>query len=193
MALIGITWISQGRHSWAYQGVAPYNAGTANQIKDIAKGLRQLGYDVAVLADSDAEDQFSEKDAEELRRLNITVVKWAGKLSLEERVFADLPWAGVLECVELAGRFHEPERVITQIGTQHGTGFNRSAADWTEYPQFRAIIGKAAKAGKDPWFKRTDRAQEWASIVCRYLDSAALSATDLVLKINHLRAWIDRV
>jgi putative ATP-dependent endonuclease of OLD family len=185
-------WISQVKPSCAYQGVASYDAGTANQVKGIAKGLRQLGYDVAVLADSDAEEQFSDKDAEELRRLNVTVVKWDDKLSLEERVFADLPWPGVLECIELAGRLHDRDRVITQIGTQHGSGFNRDPAAWPDTRAFRSIIGKAAKAGDECWFKRQDRAQEWAAIICRYVEAAALSSTDLAVKINQLRAWIDR-
>ena len=90
-------WIeSENKHSFAYRGVALFNANGASKIKEIAKTLKTLGYSVAVLADSDDPNQFSDVHAQGLRNAGITVAKWDDGLSIEERVFNDLPWAGVM-------------------------------------------------------------------------------------------------
>src|SRR5690606_1952985 len=87
-------WIAQNKSSFAYQGIAVFDAKGAKNIREIATNLRELAYTTAVLADSDAPEQFSDADADELLRGGTTVIKWDGALSLEERVFADLPWPG---------------------------------------------------------------------------------------------------
>ena len=94
--------VCKGKDPLSYHGAALLDARGASKIKDLARAFRSLGYDVSVLADSDAEDQFSAPDAEELRRLGVPVHVWSDKLSLEERAFLDLPWASVLVSLKLA-------------------------------------------------------------------------------------------
>jgi hypothetical protein len=185
-------WIARGRPSFAYQGIALFNADGANKIVPIAVDLRQLAYDVAVLADSDAPNHFSDPQAQDLRRDGVTVTKWKDEYSLEERVFADLPWAGVIGSFELACTIRgDRSTTIDQVGSQFGPGFSRNPEAWTDTPDLRTAIGKAAKAG-DGWFKRQDHAQEWAGIICAYVDDASMANSDFVQQIGHLRGWIDR-
>lgn len=184
-------WISKEKNSFAYQGVASFDAVGANKIKEIAASLRELAYDIAVLADSDAPDLFSDSDAQELRRNGVTVVKWNDGMALEERVFANLPWPGVRASFELACTIRgDRDRVIDQVGTQYGAGFSRDHTSWTDTPALRIAVGKAAKTGD--WYKRQDWGQEWAGIICRHLDADAIRDSDLVQKLIDLRLWIDR-
>jgi putative ATP-dependent endonuclease of OLD family len=182
-------WIAQKRSSFAYQGVALFDARCGNKVSEIASGLRQLAYDVAVLVDSDADDEFSDADADALRAQGITVVTWSDRLSLEERVFADLPWEGVVASFELACAIRgDRDAVISQVQTQYREGFNRDAMAWTDTSALRTALGKAAKTGD--WYKRQSLGQQWAGIICHHLD--AVRNSDLGRKLIELREWIDR-
>lgn len=184
-------WIAKGKNSFAYQGVALFDANGARNIKEIADSLRQLSYEIGILADSDEADQFSEADANYLRGSGVAVTIWDGRMSIEERVFTDLPWAAVMASFEAACVLHGGrERVVDQVQTQYGQGFNRDSAAWVDAPRLRTALGKAAKASD--WFKRQSRAQAWAAAVCGYLDDGAIGNTDLILKLNAMREWIDR-
>jgi len=184
-------WMSNAKNSFAYQGVALFDARGANQIKGIAESLKELAYDVSVLADSDARNHFSDADAEYLRRKGVEVIVWDGEFSIEGRVFADIPWAGVMAAFEAACATRgDRDQVLNQIDTQYGPGFNRDCLAWTDTPQLRSALGKAAKASE--WFKRQDLAQEWAGVICAYLHDDAIRNSDLVRKLNALRDWIDR-
>ena len=183
-------WISQEKNSFACQGIAPIDAASASKIKGIASGLRKLSYDVAVVADSD-DPQFSPADADELTRGEVAVIQWSSAMSIEQRVFTDIPWSGVMASFELACEIvGARDKVIDHVQSQAGPGFNRDIAAWTGSAGLRAALGKAAKASG--WFKRQDYAQQWAAIVVRYFAEPTMAATDLVHKVNDLRAWIDR-
>jgi hypothetical protein len=184
-------WIAKGKNSFAYNGIALFDANGANKIKEIADSLRQLSYDVAVLADSDAPAQFSDADADILRGNGVTVTKWDDAKSIEDRVFADLPWAGVTASFEAACDIRgDREVVLNQIQTPYGAGFDRNHAAWNDSPQLRAAFGIAAK--NSDWFKRQNWAQEWVNCIRGHLDDPAISNTDLIRKLNQLRVWIDR-
>jgi hypothetical protein len=112
-------------------------------------------------------------------------------MCIEERVFADLPWRGVVASFETACALHgDRDRLIDQVQSPYGAGFERDPAAWADGLQLRTALGKAAKAGK--WFKRQDRAQEWARAICGCFDDGAMRDRDLVTKLNAVRTWIDR-
>lgn len=184
-------WVSKAKNPFAYQGVALFDANGARKVKGIAENLKGLSYHVSVLADSDAPDQFSDADADNLRAENVTVTMWDGGLCIETRVFADLPWFGVLAAFEAAYAIHgDRDRLLNQVESKYGTGFRRDVAAWTDGPALRAALGQAAKASE--WFKRQSWAQEWVASFARHLDDAAIQNTDLVTKIGAMREWIDR-
>ncbi|MCR8956189.1 ATP-binding protein [Variovorax sp. S2] len=94
--------LGKGKDPFSYHGLSLLNAASGNKVRALAKAFKSLCYEVAVLADADADDQFSPADVAELVALGIPVTVWDGKLSLEERAFQDLPWASVIDSVELA-------------------------------------------------------------------------------------------
>ena len=186
-------WVaSQNKDSFAYRGIALFDANGGSKIKDVAETLIALGYSVAVLADSDEPDQFSDADAEDLRQAGITVAKWNDALSIEERVFADLPWAAVRSSFDAALRIWSDEsRLLDQVQHHFGQGFDRNFAAWLDTPELRTALGRAAKAKK--WFKRQSRGREWASAISDHLGDNAIRDSDLVRQLNSLRAWVDDV
>ncbi len=184
-------WVSKAKNSFAYQGVALFDANGASKIKEVAEGLKDLSYEVSALADSDQPDQFSNADAEALRAKGVTVTIWDGALCIERRVFDDLPWTGVMVSFETACTINgNRNNVLDQVASQYGRQLDRDSATWTDAPRLREALGKAAKASG--WFKRQSWAQEWARAICLFLEDASISNTDLVRKTNALRLWIDR-
>lgn len=184
-------WIdSENKESFAYRGVALFDANGAGKVQEIAENLKELGYDVAVLVDSDAPYEFSERDALSLRRAGISVTKWDGALSIEERFFADLPWEAVMASYEVARSiFNDDARLLDQVQTQFGQDFDRNFAVWTETPELRVALGRAAKSSN--WFKRQSRARDWAAAISGYLADEAVHESDLVRQLTSLRRWID--
>ena len=186
-------WVAfEDKDSFAYRGVALFDAKGASNIKEIAETLQALGYDVAVVADSDEPDQFSDEHAENLRNAGITVVKWGDALSIEERVFTDLPWAGVMSSFDTARNiWNDDSRLLDQVKTQFGQGFDRNFVAWADTPQLRTALGKAAKVSS--WFKRQTWGREWAKAISGYLENNAIRGSDLVRQLTSLRGWIDNV
>jgi hypothetical protein len=183
-------WISKGRKPFAYQGIGFYDANGASNIKGAANQIRELQYDVAVLADSDAPNEFSEANADALRAKGMTVVMWSGEISIEELVFSELPWVAVIASVGVAREFLEEDRILTQIQTHYGSGFCRDSATWTDEPRLRIALGKAANASE--WFKRQDKAYRWAGVIAGSLETVEMKTSDLLGKLTILREWIDR-
>ena len=187
-------WIAKDLRAFAYQGIALFDVSGAKNLRSVADSLNQLSYSVAVLADSDSPEQFSEADAQFLRRSGVAVTMWGDGMSIEERVFADLPWAGVVAAFKAACAMHgSPARLIAQVQTQFqilcDSEFLADPTRWADAPALRTSLGKAAKTGS--WYKRQDRAQEWVAAITPYLDDPSIQSSDLVRKLAALRAWID--
>lgn len=62
---------------FSFHGVALVNAGSGSKVKGLAKAFKSLCYDVSVVADADAEHQFSAADVAELVQLGIPVHVWS--------------------------------------------------------------------------------------------------------------------
>ena len=186
-------WTSaEGKDSFAYRGIALLDANGANNVREIAENLKALGYDVAVLVDSDAPEHFSNADAQALCDADVTVAKWDGTLSIEERVFADLPWEGVLTSFGAARAiWNDDARLLDQVRTHYGDGFDRNFAAWANTLELRTALGKAAKASE--WFKRQSWGRAWATAISWHLADDAIRESDLVQQITSLRGWIDNV
>lgn len=183
-------WVAKGKNSFAYQGVALFDAEGANKIKEVSEGLNELSYSVGVLVDSDRDDQFSDNDATYLSEKGISVTKWEGGVSIEERVFADLPWAGVLAAFNLALEIQSKnDQVLNSIQTQYGNGFNRGYKSWADEAKLRSAIGKAAKVSE--WFKSQSTAEKWVGAISSYLDDKSICDTSLIRQLKLLREWID--
>ena len=71
-------WIAKGLSSFAYQGVALFDVVGARNLRPVADSLNQLSYSVAVLADSDNPNQFSNADAHAIAAAGVSVTLWEG-------------------------------------------------------------------------------------------------------------------
>ena len=183
-------WIANGLSAFAYQGIALLDVGGAPNLRPVADSLNQLSYSVAVVADSDNANQFSAADAQVLTDAGVAVTLWDGGMSIEERVFADLPWAGVVASFEAACAMHgDRDRLIDQVQAKYGPGFPRDPTQWVDTPTMRTSLSKAAKASG--WYKRQDRGQEWVAAIEQHLDDPSIQSSDLMRKLSALRAWID--
>lgn len=185
-------WVTEkNKSSFAYLGIAPLDAGGASKIKELAETLLSLGYDVSVFCDSDESEQFSEEHADELRGAGITVAKWDDELSIEERVFADIPWDGVTASFAVAcGISENDDRLVDQVQSKYADpSFERDYLAWTDTRQLRTALGKAAKASS--WFKRQSWGREWAGAISPYLGDDSIRDSDLVRQLRCLRSWID--
>ncbi len=186
-------WVAaQHKDSFAYRGVALFDAVGGGKVREVAEGLKALGYDVAVLVDSDEDENFSDADAQQLRAAGVTVAKWADGLSIEERVFADAPWAAVIASFEVARAIRGDDNgLLNQVQAKFGQGFDRNFQAWVDAPELRIALGKAAKAGD--WFKRQDFGREWATVIALHLGDPAFHDRDLVQQLDALRQWIGNV
>ena len=184
---------AQSASSFGLLGVAQADGG-GTQAPQIAQAFAQLGYDVALLGDS---DKPLKPDEPALTSAGVRVLLWEGGVSLEERVMLDLPWEGVAALVDLAMSQWGEQSVRDAIGSRLGHAvapLNGAPADWPNQiseGKLRKAVGLAAKeagVGKGRgWFKRIDVAEELAASVLRHLD--AIPGTDLHHKISALREW----
>lgn len=182
--------VGKGKDSLSYHSVALLDARSGSKIKDLAKAFKSLGYDVSVLADADAEDQFSSADAAELTKLGVPVHVWSDNYSLEERAFQDLPWMSVVGSLKLAqNELSYP--VYDQVRSRFREALDPDLEKWPESAQLRTAIGSAAK--KAGWFKDTTRGDQWFKVVSPAFNDAAFLKRNLAVQLEALWTWAEHV
>ena len=182
--------VGKGKDPLSYHGVALMDARGASKIKDLAKAFKSLGYDVSVLADADAEDQFSTPDAAELTKLGVPVHVWSEKHSLEERAFQDMPWESVVVSLKLAqNELGYP--VHDQVRSRVQEALDPDFEKWPESAKLRTTIGVAAK--KAGWFKDTTRGDQWFKSVRPAFNDAVFLKKNLAVKLEALWTWAEHV
>ncbi len=182
--------VGKGKDPLSYHGVALLDARGASKIKDLAKAFKSIGYDVSVLADADAEDQFSTPDAAELTRIGVPVHVWSDKYSLEERAFKDMPW----ECVVVSLKLAQNELgypVHDQVRSRLQEALDPDLEKWLDSAKLRTAIGVAAK--KAGWFKDTTRGDQWFKAVSPAFNDAAFLKKNLAVKLEALWTWAEHV
>lgn len=180
--------LSEGKDPFFYHGVALLNVGGGSKVKKMAKAFHSLCYEVAVLPDADADDQFSQTDIDELIALGISVQVWSEKLALEERAMLDLSWASVLDSVKLAqDELNFPAHF--QVRSKLGEELDGDIEKWVDSPNLRKAIGAAAK--KSGWFKDTTRGDLWFKAISPAFKDADFLKQDLAMKLDKLWAWAE--
>ena len=177
-------WISQETEPFSFYGVAMFDAGGGGNIRSTAEAIKSLGYDVFVIADSDASDGFSEQDAVDLRASGVSVLMWEGDVSIEQYFFRHLSWANVLISIELAISMHG-DGIIQQIISRQA-GLSDDYTLWNDTVELREAIG-IASSGRNAWFKRQDRAEEWISSLRGFLDD---DTTTIRVHITSIKTWV---
>lgn len=182
--------VGEGKDPLSYHGISLLNAGGASKIKALAEAFKLLGYEVCVVADGDAEKQFSPAHEAELEGKAIAVHVWADKLSLEERAFLDLPWPSVIASVKLAQTVPSIT-VYDNVRSKYQKELDQDVSKWVESAELRLAIGKAAK-GCD-WFKDITRGDLWAQAIGPAFADPVFSKKDIPTKLAKLWTWAEHV
>lgn len=166
------------------------NGGGRTAAPKLAIELKRVGYDVAVLADS---DEPLEPSASVLGQAGIPVFIWDGSMATEQRISSDLPLLSLQEiidkAVELAG---EDGKMSIRDQVQAYGNFRisgDSVSGWiaaTNEADVRAAIGKAAK--KKGWFKDVTQGEWLGNTVGKNLGE--IDKSPLEVKLSEVLYWI---
>ena len=146
-------WGQQEGRSFAYYGVVIVDGEGSSQPAELAGHLSSLGYEVALLVDSDAQAKVT-------RAKGAHVLAWPGNASTEERLAQDLPLDGLHEMLSLAvhSRKSKGSRSVRDaIAAELRTKPSEIGDDidaWLssgDLNELRVAFGKCAK--KKGWFK----------------------------------------
>jgi len=180
--------IGLGKEPFCFHGVALLDARGGGNVKEMAKAIFAMKYDVCVFADTDAKEQLSQADIEELEEMGIPAIVWDNKCALEERAMNDLPWEYVLRSV-LFAREGLHFSVRDQVQNQFQSDLPDLVEEWKDTPELRAAIGKTAK--NKGWFKDISRGMSWFEIFAPAFSNSEFLKTDLSKKLNSLWSWVE--
>ncbi|HCI54781.1 MAG TPA: ATP-binding protein, partial [Bacteroidales bacterium] len=181
-----------GYDNFGYQGVTIVN-GQGDTLKQICKGLTSLGYNTCVIIDS---DKIKKEEIEALRKSNIKVIIWNDQVSIEERIFLDVPKELIIETINLAYGLlsdeigEEPARqsIIDVINSKLHTSYStfNEIVEHSDITELRKDLGIVANDKK--WFKKVYKGKCLGSLVFGSFDK--IKSTDIYSKMYDLIKWI---
>lgn len=163
-----------------------YTFGGGNSFTKRAKKLKNLNLIVCVLCDSD--DTELEPSKEELTECDIKIFDCDNNNSIEQQVFQDLPWTGVLTLINyVIGHIYTTEEHLkASIRSRYEESFPDNFKD-SDTLEMRKAIGNASNA-KD-WFKRVDHGEFLGNTIFNHFDE--MNDKRLKNQLEALSNWID--
>jgi hypothetical protein len=187
---LDLWWQTKGRDSFALQATVSVDGGGKDKAPLLAEHLRDLGYDVWLLLDSDEDPNPAH--LERAKQKGAIIHQWPDKCSTEQRLFLDLPWDGVQSLIDLATELTSEQSVLDLIANAlfaaelpKPTTIKLSQDFDTE--KVRRILGKTAH--DKAWFKTISGGERLAEIIGTHLP--ALANQPLGLGITAVREWVD--
>lgn len=173
-------WSEASADSFGYRGVAVVDGAGGTQPAEIAGHLANLGYDVALLIDSDAKAKTGKaKDAR--------ILAWPGGLCTEQRLAADLPDSAIIQMAiqadEHGGRGVR-DALADQLKIPRTTLSGAEPATWpvvVGVPAFRSAFGDVAKKKNQAWFKSREQGAFLGALVAEHWDAIEGTPTHEVL------------
>ncbi len=165
--------------------------GSGQQAASRSIGLARLGYQTALLVDSDI--ALNPPPAIVLEA-GVRVIQWADSVSIEERIALDFPEKELKRLVQLAIELTEDqEAVLSSISAQLSSSVDplttpdvmECVSPETPIDKIREAIGKAAK--KKRWFKSIEKGQCLGELVGELLPQ--MIESDTVAKTTELEAF----
>jgi len=157
----GLCWaldasLPEARGSFGLHGVVVANGEGNTKGPSRAIHLARLGYEVAFFGDS---DKAPNPGQAEMEAAGVRVFLWEGTMATEQRIFADLPLAGVTQLFSLAREGGDDTSIRDQVRarmTGPGPAFEMDIATWLSAggneAAMRDALGRAAK--DNSWFKK---------------------------------------
>jgi len=182
-------YVNQGQESLSYFGVSYLNAAGGGNVRGRAEAMHALGYEVAVFVDSDAPKHFGAIDSDELEAKGINVIMWDGGISIEQRLFIDLPWPLLIDFLTYAITELMVE-VVQNVNSKYDGNVLPSIDDWIDTPVYRKAIGSAAKSSG--WFKNISLGEMLGKKVSACFIKGELANTDTHNKLMMLRDFVEK-
>ena len=185
-------WSIKGEDSFALRGVIAIDGGGNTDAPVIAEHLLGLGYDVALLLDT---DKSSPADLiNNVKEKGGTVFDWPDNCSTEDRIFLDVPWETAITLVKYAEECEGTDSVRDNNNNVCKAQSLSEISDLTlpkilDTDNFRRAIGVAAKNKNSPWFKDIARGERIAEIIGPCLNQ--IPDKPLARTISSLRQWVD--
>jgi hypothetical protein len=189
---LDVWWSLMEKDSFALRGVIAIDGGGNTVAPTIAEQLLDLGYEVALLLDTDI--AIPAGQIASVKTKGGKTFEWPDSCSTEERIFLDVPWETAIDLVKLAEEHVGSASVIAHINIACRAKSLSEISDLVlpnglDTDNFRRAIGMAAKNDKSPWFKDIHRGERLAEIVAPCLDK--IPNKPLAKTITSLRQWVD--
>lgn len=183
--------VSQNKDNFGYIGIAVVD-GKGDTFKQVCKGLNTLGYSTAAIIDS---DKLGAGEIDSLEQLGIKIINWEDTVSIEERVFLDMPEDKLILIVEHAyrlkrkdGEENTKKSIVDSINFKLDSNFS-SIDEILGYENkifLRKALGKLAK--DKGWFKRPDKGKKLGELVFASFND--IQDRDIHLKMEQLKSWL---
>lgn len=164
-------WTTETGGSFGYRGVVVVDGLGGTQPAEISGHLASLGYEVALLIDSDAKAKVN-------RAVGAQVLAWPQGLCTEQCLANDLPEAAISQMAAVAddrGGRGVREALADQLGAPRASLKEGDPASWITakgVDAFRKAFGDLAKKKNQAWFKNREQgaflgrliAEHWSAI-----------------------------
>ena len=177
-------WVQNKRDRFSYLGIVPVN-GHGSTFQTYAISLKTLGYDVVCFTDSDVPGHA--EVSVKLNKIGIKVFSWEDNLSIEERIFADIPFSALDEFLTLAANLKKcpissifdaiKARLSITVRESSINDFKTLGKSETE---IRKAIGVAAN--ENEWFKKVYSGRELFCLYFKFYESVKNSSSMNTIK-----------
>ena len=183
-------WTKETGASFGYRGVSVVDGGGGTQPAEIAGHLAALGYDVALLIDSDA-------TAKAGKAAKATVLAWPGCVCTEQRLATDLPLQAVRQMAVMAttsakkGARSVRDAIADNLQVERVTLAEDAPETWVDAvdaDRFRTALGTIAMQEKHAWFKSRDQGAFLGALIAEHW--TAINATPTHEVIGRLRSYV---
>ena len=179
-------WTSETGASFGYRGVVVVDGGGGTHPAEIAGHLASLGYEVALIIDSDAKAKVN-------RAAGAQVFAWPRGLCTEQCLANDLPEAAITQMAVVAderGGRSVREALADQLGAPRASLKEGDPVSWINargLDAFRKAFGDLAKKKNQAWFKTRDQGALLGALIAQHW--TAISKTPTHEVIGKLRAF----
>lgn len=169
-----------GLKNMATLGVVIANGG-GDTMMNYAHSFLKAGYLTALFCDSDNKEANSKK--KELIDAGCTIIDCDEGNSIEDQIFADLPWAGVKKFLTYHIEANDIVSVKSSVQSKYKGGTLPDEWMDTDTSDIRNAITAAAKNGK--WYKRIDHGE--------YIGFSCFKSKDKIPEGKKLRSILDDI
>jgi len=175
--------VEKGKKNIACLGIRIVD-GTGSKMLDYCKGFKKIDYDVLLFCDSDKNDINKKKTR--LKSIGIMICDCKSENAIEEQIFQDLPWEGIIELVNYVNKYKVENHVKDSLKSKLKDDYS---SEWMseENFKFRKALGEIAK--KKEWFKRIDHGKFLGSVIFKYIKH--LQDTPLGIQMTNILKWIE--